>query len=531
MQRQKAKTISDIRFAKNFWDALPGERDGALHLSRMTPEVCFAAAWPEPTIAPNLLAWSASCARELGLPEELSEADQLRTAHMFSGHSLPVGTQPYAMRYGGHQFGNWAGQLGDGRVINLGEVCDAAGRWQTVQLKGAGPTPYSRAADGRAVLRSSIREFVASEAMAHLGVPTSRALALVTTGHEVMRDLLYDGNARLEPGAVTTRVAPSFLRLGNFEIHAAFQEGEALDNLLQFALQEYFPQVKGSALAMYAEVCESTAELMAHWMSVGFVHGVMNTDNLSLLGLTIDYGPFGFLDQFDPSWTPNEVDQTGRYAYANQPRVAQWNLSRFGSALARVGVGVADLESVLQNFHHAYNTAFRRRMSAKLGLVKIRNEDGAWLEGVFTWMSRLKADWTIVFRGLAECLRANNSDERFVRLLKQSTYQSEWDESTDFESARAWFSEWKSKLATRAVCQESHAVAAAMDANNPVVIPRNWILGNVIEHAEAGRSQPLHDLLHQLQTPFSGDFDACLHGKRPDWAIQRPGCGRLTCSS
>ncbi|MBG3852707.1 YdiU family protein, partial [Xanthomonas hortorum pv. carotae] len=226
------------------------------------------------------------------------------------------GMQPWAVNYGGHQFGHWAGQLGDGRAISLGEAIGVDGGRYELQLKGAGPTPYSRGADGRAVLRSSIREFLCSEAMHHLGVPTTRALSLVTTGDAVVRDMFYDGRPQREPGAIVCRVAPSFIRFGNFELPSARGDSALLRQWADFTIARDFPELKGAGenlyAAWFAQVCERTAVMVAHWMRVGFVHGVMNTDNMSILGLTIDYGPYGWVDDYDPDWTPNTTDAQGR---------------------------------------------------------------------------------------------------------------------------------------------------------------------------------------------------------------------------
>ena len=259
-------------------------------------------------------------------------------AEVLGGNRVLPGMQPYAARYGGHQFGHWAGQLGDGRAITLGEVVGPDGARQDLQLKGAGPTPYSRTADGRAVLRSSVREFMCSEAMHHLGVPTTRALSLVSTGESVVRDMFYDGHPQAEPGAIVCRVAPSFVRFGNFEILAAHQELDALKRLADYVIATHFPELGAPSAEAYArwfeEICRRTAVMIAEWMRVGFVHGVMNTDNMSILGLTIDYGPYGWLEGFDPGWTPNTTDAGGRrYRYGNQPQIAQWNLVRLANAL------------------------------------------------------------------------------------------------------------------------------------------------------------------------------------------------------
>ena len=264
--------------------------------------------------APKTIAYSREVAALLDL--DRAECESELFAQVFGGNQLLEGMDPYAMCYGGHQFGNWAGQLGDGRAINLGEVLNRKGEHWTLQLKGAGPTPYSRTADGLAVLRSSIREFLCSEAMFHLGVPTTRALSLVSTGEQVMRDMFYDGNPKFEPGAIVCRVAPSFVRFGNFQIFAARGDIENLKRLVDFTIVNDFPHLGAPSPEVYAswfeEVCVRTCEMIVHWMRVGFVHGVMNTDNMSILGLTIDYGPYGWLEDYDPGWTPNTTDASGK---------------------------------------------------------------------------------------------------------------------------------------------------------------------------------------------------------------------------
>ncbi|MEY3421330.1 MAG: hypothetical protein RIR48_1622, partial [Bacteroidota bacterium] len=255
--------------------------------------------------APSMLIYSMEMAEELSLDQSYCLSDEF--CQIMAGNKLAEGSKPFAMCYGGHQFGNWAGQLGDGRAINLGEIVNSNGSQQNLQLKGAGPTPYSRSADGLAVLRSSIREFLCSEAMYHLGVPTTRALALVLTGEEVRRDIMYDGNPAMEKGAVVCRVAPSFVRFGNFEILAARQDETLLKKTADYVLEHYYPYLKNDLnpyLALFKEVVEKTCQMIVDWQRVGFVHGVMNTDNMSILGLTIDYGPYGWIDDYDPNWTP-----------------------------------------------------------------------------------------------------------------------------------------------------------------------------------------------------------------------------------
>ena len=326
----------DLRFDNAFVRELPGDPEQGPRL-RQVDGALYSRVDPTPVAAPRLLAHSAEMAATLGFSATDVAAPEF--AELFGGNALLDGMQPYAANYGGHQFGNWAGQLGDGRAISLGEVINAAGeRWE-LQLKGAGLTPYSRGADGRAVLRSSVREFLCSEAMHHLGVPTTRALCLVDTGEAVLRDMFYDGHAAPEPGAIVCRVAPSFIRFGNFELPTSRGDVALLRQLVDFTIRRDFPELGGEGEALYAawfaQVCERTARMVAHWMRVGFVHGVMNTDNMSILGLTIDYGPYGWVDNYDPDWTPNTTDaQRRRYRFGQQPNVAWWNLSCLAGALA-----------------------------------------------------------------------------------------------------------------------------------------------------------------------------------------------------
>jgi len=355
-------TFPPLLFDNSFVRELPGEPE-TLRAVRGVRGACFSPIAPVPVSAPRLVAWSPEVARSLALSEAACASDTF--LQVFAGNALLAGMEPYAACYGGHQFGTWAGQLGDGRAISLGEVVNAAGQRWELQLKGAGATPYSRSADGRAVLRSSIREFLCSEAMAHLGVPTTRALSLVATGDPVVRDMFYDGHPRTEPGAIVCRVAPSFLRFGNFELFAARGEVALLTRLADYTLRHHFPELGAPSPATYAawltEICRRTAVLMAHWMRVGFVHGVMNTDNMSILGLTIDYGPFGFLDNYDPDFTPNTTDAgERRYRFTNQPRVAKWNLIKLAEALYPLIGSIPPLEEALV----AYSRPTRQRRAA-----------------------------------------------------------------------------------------------------------------------------------------------------------------------
>ncbi|HBF63438.1 MAG TPA: YdiU family protein, partial [Gammaproteobacteria bacterium] len=323
----------------------------------------------------------------------------------FSGSRILPGMDPHATCYGGHQFGNWAGQLGDGRAINLGEVTTPNGHLM-LQLKGAGPTPFSRSADGLAVLRSSLREYLCSEAMHHLGIPTTRALSLIGTGEEVIRDILYDGHPAPEPGAVVCRVSSSFVRFGHFQMLAARQELDLLKVFTDFVIQREFPQLisnQGLGKDQYVEffnaVCARTAELMVHWMRVGFVHGVMNTDNLSILGETIDYGPYGWLDNFDPEWTPNTTDAANRrYRYSQQPAIAQWNLMQLANALLPLIEDPKPLEEALTEFANNYQQRWQTMMAAKLGLPSYEDK---LMNRLLALLSNYEIDMTLFFRGLA----------------------------------------------------------------------------------------------------------------------------------
>ncbi len=375
-----------FEFTNRFTEQLPGDTVTDKR-PRQVREACYSRVEPIRTRAPRLIAYSAEVASELGLSPDNVQSEQF--ARVFSGNDLLPGMDPFAMCYGGHQFGQWAGQLGDGRAINLGEVRTVGGRHLTLQLKGAGPTPYSRFADGLAVLRSSLREFLCSEAMHHLGIPTTRALSLVTTGDQVTRDMFYDGNPELEPGAVVCRVSPSFVRFGNFEIFASRREHDTLQTFTDFVLQTDFPHIKTSGVDgycdMFEEVCRDTAELMVHWMRVGFVHGVMNTDNMSIRSLTIDYGPYGWLEEFDPDWTPNTTDAAGRrYCFANQPQIAHWNLVQLANALYPLVKDADRLRSSLERYGSHFAAKWQAMMSAKLGLQQFIDEtDASLIEDLF----------------------------------------------------------------------------------------------------------------------------------------------------
>jgi serine/tyrosine/threonine adenylyltransferase len=516
-----------LEFDNAFLRELPGDSESGPRL-RQVEGACWSRVEPAPVVSPRVVAWSAEMAAMLGLGEADMRSD--RFARVFGGNALLDGMQPWASNYGGHQFGVWAGQLGDGRAISLGEALDARGQRWELQLKGAGPTPYSRGADGRAVLRSSIREFLCSEAMHHLGVPTTRALCLVETGEAVVRDMFYDGHPREEPGAIVCRVAPSFIRFGNFELPYARNDVALLRQLADFTIRRDFPQLRGEGEQLYAdwfvEVCERTARLLAHWMRVGFVHGVMNTDNMSILGLTIDYGPYGWIDDYDPDWTPNTTDALRkRYRFGQQPNVAWWNLTRLASALSPLFADVAPLQAGLDRYAGAWEAADRANVAAKLGLAQARDEDLALRDGLHAWMRETQADMTLAWRALADF----EPDAPSPALLAGVCY----DESRRLAAEpalRDWLERYAARLREDPLPAEQRR--NRMRLANPRYVLRNYLAQEAIDRAEQGDYALVHELLDVMRRPYDEQPGRERFArKRPDWAKQRAGCSMLSCSS
>jgi uncharacterized protein YdiU (UPF0061 family) len=522
--------LTESAFDHHFARHLPGE-SGPPRQSRQVPAACWSYAPPTPVDSPKLLAWSEPLANALGLAVGNTE----EVAELLAGNRLLPGMKPIAACYGGHQFGNWAGQLGDGRAISLGDMLAPDGQRWEFQLKGAGLTPYSRRADGRAVLRSSLREFVCSEAMFHLGVPTTRALALVGTGEPVMRDMFYDGRPEMEPGAIVTRVAPSFVRFGNFEIFAARGDVERLQQLADYVIAHHFPEIDAADPDRYAlwfaEVARRTAVLMAHWLRVGFVHGVMNTDNLSILGLTIDYGPFGWLDVFDPEFTPNTTDQGGRYAYAQQPGVAQWNLLRLADALLPLVHRPEVLEPGLDAFGETFESEWRRQALQKIGLeaAENRGEDDlmARLLGI---LMLTEVDTTLFFRALMTLDPARLPATGLPPELEGCFYTPQILPTAFVSRLRDWLSAYSARLRDEGVGDETRQ--DRMAAANPWIIPRNYVLQEAINAATDGDLSLLQQLLIAIRNPYTAQPEhARFAAKRPEWARQAPGCSALSCSS
>jgi uncharacterized protein YdiU (UPF0061 family) len=501
--------LSKVSFAGRFVRELTPDPVAA-NARRQVPGASYSRVAPTPVAAPTLLAWSEPLAAALGLARPSAAA-----LEALAGNRVFPGMEPFAARYGGHQFGVWARQLGDGRAITLGEMRAADGTPRELQLKGAGPTPYSRTADGRAVLRSSLREYLCSEAMHCLGAPTTRALSLVGTGEQVIRDMFYDGNPEPEPGAVVCRVAPSFLRFGNFEIHTSLDEHEQLKQLVEFTLRHYYPGM--SPKAWYREVCRRTALLMADWMRLGFVHGVMNTDNMSILGLTIDYGPYGWLEGYDPVWTPNTTDnETRRYAYGNQPQIGLWNLARLAEALLPL-IPEAELQAGLEFYGDTYQKAFTGALAAKLGLTSI-DEDMELVTEMFRLMNAVETDFTLFFRGLA----AVREDALLTPLLPAFYAEPSAEHRARVE---AWLRQY--------LARAGHGRdAAAMNRVNPKYVPRNYLAQLAIDAMAAGDASVLEKLMQVLARPYDEQPEhAQFAARRPEWARSKPGCSALSCSS
>ncbi len=512
-----------LKFDNRFIKELPGDPNPRNH-SRQVQGAFWSRVDPTPVAAPRLIAHSPEVASMLGLSEaELQSTDMVNA---LSGNGTLPGMATYATVYGGHQFGNWAGQLGDGRAILLGEIIAPDQQRYELQLKGAGPTPYSRRADGRAVLRSSIREFLCSEAMHHLGVPTTRALALVQTGDRVVRDMFYDGNDEPEPGAIVCRVAPTFIRFGHFELFASRGESALLKELIDFTIKHYFPQLlplqdNERIIAWYGEVCERTAKLIAQWMRVGFVHGVMNTDNMSILGLTIDYGPYGWIDNFDPGWTPNTTDAGGkRYAYGRQPGVAQWNLGRLADALSTLDIPSEDLQGALAKFESTYAVEIKRVFANKFGFKTWSDKGGEIVDAAFALLSASEIDMTIFFRRLATAATVDDFKDAFY-------LDGEW--ATEREKFAVWFGHYSALIAAE---NDEENRVEHMNAANPKYVLRNYLAQQAIDAAHEGDTSKISELLDVMRRPYDEQpgFEGFAE-KRPDWARHKAGCSMLSCSS
>lgn len=471
---------------------------------------------PTPLPAPYFVAASAGAAALVGLDVATLQQDDMVAA--FSGNAVPARAMPLAAVYSGHQFGVWAGQLGDGRAMLLGELPAPQGaphgaphRTLELQLKGAGLTPYSRMGDGRAVLRSSIREFLCSEAMAALGVPTTRALVITGSQQGVARETV-------ETASVVTRMAPSFVRFGSFEHWYHRDKPEQLKVLADYVLTNFYPNLLTEAnpyQALLAEVTRRTARMIAHWQAVGFMHGVMNTDNMSILGLTLDYGPFGFMDAFNPGHICNHTDQQGRYSYANQPQVGHWNCYALGQALLPLIGEVDDVEAALAVYRPAFSAELLRLLGAKLGLGTVQPGDQGLFDALFAAMQRSHVDFTQFFRALGELKRDDASTDTLLR-----------DMFIERDSFDAWATLYRARLRQEDSVDAERRVA--MHAVNPKYVLRNYLAQVAIDKAQQGDFSEVARLLAVLEHPFDEQAEnAAYAALPPDWAAHL----EVSCSS
>lgn len=461
------------------------------------PEHFYARVQPAIAPSPKLLAWNTELAEELGL-NGLAGSNE-RIAQIFSGNEIPDGAEPIALAYAGHQFGNFVPQLGDGRAVLLGEVISRSdGQRFDLQLKGSGQTPFSRRGDGKSSLGPVIREYLLSEAMHRMGVPTTRALAAVQTGETVYRETIM-------PGGVLTRVATSHLRIGTFEYFAARRDIEALQNLADYAIERHYPEVKEAPhpiAAFFGKVVEAQARLVAHWMDIGFIHGVMNTDNSSISGETIDYGPCAFMDEFDYNKVFSSIDQNGRYAYGQQASMAQWNLARLAECLLQLDDSQPLFEAEFARYHDLFEQHYLERMRGKLGLISKEPGDKDLINA---WLQHLQdhgLDYTLSFRRLGARFDAEDPNE-----------------FGEFETR------WKQRIANQPIFTSN--IRRQMDAVNPLFIPRNHQVERAIQAAFNDDLTVFHDLSQVLQKPFDEqpEFSHYALQPQPDERVARTFCG------
>jgi uncharacterized protein YdiU (UPF0061 family) len=531
---KKIYSLDELNFDNRFTHKLPADSETE-NAPRQVFGAMYSSVFPTFVRKPKTVIFASEVANLLNLSDEICGSEDF--TNVFSGNRLAKGMASYATCYGGHQFGQWAGQLGDGRAINLGEVVNQQNQRWALQLKGAGKTPYSRHSDGLAVLRSSVREFLCSEAMHHLGVPTTRALSLVLTGENVLRDMFYNGNPQYEKGAIVCRVAPSFTRFGHFQILAARNDIELLKKLVDFTIRTDFPELGELSPEIYLQwfndICKRTAEMVIHWQRVGFVHGVMNTDNMSILGLTIDYGPYGWLENFDLHWTPNTTDAADkRYRFGQQPDVAFWNLAQLANAIYPLIQNAKSLQETLQHhYKQTFKNGWQKMMLEKLGLTPFESaSDEALISDLQTLLQSVETDMTVFYRQLAKLNMSQALDESALDILNEAYYTLE-ELNFDYKNQRVeWLKRYQKRLHEENVNDADKR--EKMDAVNPIYVPRNYLIQLAIDEAEKGDFSEIHRLLNVFRSPYQEQTDLKRYAsKRPDWAKERAGCSMLSCSS
>ena len=515
----------NIQLTNFFIDQLPADPN-LENTRREVLEAVYSFVRPIKTSNPTLLHVSDEMQHTLEFSNEDIQSKEF--LEFVTGNSVLENSKPFAMCYAGHQFGNWAGQLGDGRAINLGEIKNWA-----VQLKGSGPTPYSRTADGLAVLRSSVREYLCSEAMHHLGVPSTRALSLSLTGDQVLRDVMYNGNPAHEKGAIVSRVAKSFLRFGNFEIFSSRNDLKNLKILTDYTIKSHFSHLgrpsKEVYLQFFQEVTNKTLEMIIHWQRVGFVHGVMNTDNMSILGLTIDYGPYGWLEGFDFEWTPNTTDkQHKRYRYGNQPTIGLWNLYQLANALYPLIEEAAPLEEILEGYKSSFEKKSQDMMRAKLGLTSDKETDINIIQSLENNLQATETDMTIFFRTLSSFKKEQT--EKGVELIQDAFYTPDTIKGDVLNNWKQWFANYAKRLEDETTSAEERQ--QQMNKVNPKYVLRNYMAQLAIDKVDKGDTSLLEELYLLLKEPYSEQpkFEHWF-AKRPEWARHKVGCSMLSCSS
>lgn len=497
---------------------------------RQVSEACFSYVTPKQTAKPEVIHVSPEMLNAIGLSDADGKSKDF--LNVFTGNTILPKTKPYAMCYGGHQFGNWAGQLGDGRAINLFEIEHNNKSWQ-LQLKGAGETPFSRTADGLAVLRSSIREYLCSEAMHHLGVPTTRALSLALSGDQVLRDVMYDGNSAYEKGAIVCRAAESFLRFGNYQIFAARQDEETLKTLVDYTIKHHFSHIgepsKEAYIQFFKDVSNRTLEMIIDWQRVGFVHGVMNTDNMSILGLTIDYGPYGWLEGYDYGWTPNTTDrQHKRYRYGNQPNMGLWNLLQLANAIYPLINEAEPLEAILNQYKIDFDTKSLNMKRSKLGLGLEIEQDELLIQDLEDILHLTETDMTIFFRNLSSFKKSTPSEG--VKIINKAFYVPEDITGNIKKRWNNWFERYAIRLEQESFSDFERK--EKMNGVNPKYVLRNYMAQLAIDDADKGDYKLIDELFQMLKKPYDEQLEyQRWFVKRPDWARDKVGCSMLSCSS
>ncbi|MGB0390024.1 MAG: protein adenylyltransferase SelO [Salibacteraceae bacterium] len=518
------KTFTEIPHSPRFSKELPKDKN-LENSSRQVFGACFSNVTTQTPQSPGFVHVSLALSNELGIEVDDKALDVL------SGNKPFHNADAYAMCYGGHQFGSWAGQLGDGRATNIAEL-DLNGQNWKFQLKGAGPTPYSRNSDGLAVLRSSIREYLCSEAMHHLGVRTTRALSLIKTGNWVTRDILYNGNPKDEHGAIVCRVSPSFIRFGNFQIFASRGELDELKTLVNYTIKHHFPQLgapsKDSYLAFFKEVCKRTKSMIVNWQRVGFVHGVMNTDNMSILGQTIDYGPYGWLENYDPSWTPNTTDaQNRRYQFGNQASISLWNLTQLANALYPIIEDVESLQSILDEYKTEYLAEYHFMMLSKLGLSK-KTIEPSFVQELQDLLEKSEIDMTLFFRLISSDIKLSESSA--LEILVTSSYLEKEEMTALFINWNEWLNTYMHHIAQEKFSLTERSIK--MKKENPKYVLRNYMAQLAIDDADKGDYTLIDELYTLLLTPYNEQPEMeKWFAKRPSWADHKVGCSMLSCSS